>query len=94
MILLENALRFGDIEPILREHVPGHRHQHVQIVAQHARFGTHGGGLLEAVQLLEGAHLDLLGHPGGVDLLAVLGELPHPLIGLPELRLDRLELLA
>ena len=53
-----------------------------------------GGIFVEPVQLAQGLPVRLLGHAGGLDLLAKLGQLLAPLVALAELLLDRLQLLA
>ena len=68
--------------------------QPVEIVARDGRLGRHRRHRLEALQLLDGLLLDLLGHPRLFDLLLELVDLVALLVLAAQFLLDRLHLLV
>ena len=94
MILVEDPPRLVDVEVVGRLLAPRQRHQPVEIGPRDRVFRRGRRHLTQAVQLAQGLLLSFLGHPGRLDLRPQLVQLLGAVVGLPELLLDRLELLA
>jgi hypothetical protein len=94
VILVQDLPGMVEIEVVLGGLVPGQRRDPLQVAADDAVLGGRGGQALEPLQLAVGLAPDLLGEVDRVELLAQLIRLGHHLVGLAELLLDRLELLA
>src|SRR5262249_13227614 len=73
---------------------PGQIDEPLQVGPDDAVLGGHRGQLLQTAELPLGGLLRLLGQPGLLDPLAQLVDLDLLLVALPELLLDRLQLLA
>ena len=84
----------GEIEVVLGGGVPGQRHDPLQVGAHDAVLGHRRLEPLQAAQLALDLLGDLLGEAQRLELLAQLLGLGLGLVALPQLVLDRLELLA
>ena len=73
--------------------LPRQRDEPLEIRPGDRVLGGRRRHLREPVELAQGLPVRLLGHAGGLDLLAKLGQLLTPLVALAELLLDRLQLL-
>ena len=94
VIGIQDLAGVGHVEVVLGADAPGEVDDPLQIGPDHAVFGRGGRQALEAPELAVGLLLRLLGQLGRVDPLAELVDLGLLLVGLAELVLDRLELLA
>src|SRR6266545_3858933 len=94
VILVEDPLRLGDVELVVRVLVPGEREDPVDVVADHRGLGAHRAHHLELLELLLGLEGGLLRHLLVLDLLLELLDLVLELVALAELLLDRLHLLV
>ena len=94
VVLVEDLPRVGDVEVVLGLLRPGQVDQPLEVGADHAVLGGDRGQLLQAGELALGRLLRLLGQPGLLDPLAQLVDLRLLLVLLPQLLLDRLQLLA
>ena len=83
-----------DVEVVVGGDVPGQADQPVDVGPDDADLGRGGRDPAHAVDFLERARLDLLGHARGLDLLAQLVDLGLLRVVLAELALDGLQLLA
>ena len=92
MVLVEDLARVLRVELLLGALRPRHRHQPVEVAADHRGLGRLLALALEPAQLALGLLGDLLGHPGLGDLLLVLAD--QVALVLAELLADRLHLLA
>jgi hypothetical protein len=94
VIALEHGLRRRDVDALGVEPGPGQRHHEVEVGALHRVLGTLLGHALEPLELLADLLERLLGHAGGLERRAQLGEVRRAVLALAELALDLLELLA
>ena len=94
VVLVQDALRAQQVLALAGALGPRHRDQPVQVVAGDGGLGGHGRHRLQALQLLEGPLLGLLGHARELDLLAELLDLVQAVVLAAELLLDRLHLLV
>ena len=94
VIGVEDLLRAAEIAELATLLAPRHRHQPVDVVARHGGLGRDRRHRLEALELLFGLLLGLLGHLGLFDLLFQLLDFLGALILAPELVVDRLDLLV
>ena len=94
VVLVEHLARVLEVEVVLGRLVPGQRDDPLEVGADHAVLGRRGRQALEPRELAVGLLAHLLGKLGRVELLAQLVDLGLHLVGLAELLLDRLELLA
>ncbi len=94
MVLVEDAAGLGDVQVVVGPDVPRDLDHPVEVGPDPAVFGRLLGHALQAAELAFGLLLGALGHAGLFDLLAVLGDDALALVGLAELLLDGLELLA
>ncbi len=94
MVLVEYLLGALEVEMILALGLPGQRDDPLQIGADDAVLGGGARQALEPAQLALGGRARLLGQIGGLDALAQLLHLGLIGIGLAQLVLDRLQLLA
>ena len=62
VILVQDLFGALQVAALARLLVPRHRDQPVEVVARDGRFGRHRRHRLEALQLLDGLFLDVLGH--------------------------------
>jgi hypothetical protein len=92
VVAIENPLRAGDVELILRLHGPWQFAHPIEVRPDDAVFGGGGRNLIQPVQLAQGLFLHRLGHLGLGDILAQLSQFLRPGVLLPELGLDGLEL--
>ena len=92
VVLVEDLLRLGDADVVLRLLLPGKLHHPVQVGAHDGRLGRIGMHPLQAAELFLGLLQHLLGHPGPFDLpLQVVDFLGLP-VDVAQLLLDRLHL--
>ena len=94
VILVEDLLGLVEVEVVIGLDAPRQAHQPVDVGADDALLGRCARDPGEAVDLLEGLLLDLVGHRRLLDLLAQLGRLGDGGVVLAQLLLDRLHLLA
>ena len=94
VVLVEDAPRLRDVDRVVAQLRPGQLDQPVEIGAHHRVLGRGLGHALQALQLLPRLLLGLLGHAGLGDRLLQLLDLGGGALGLAELLLDRLQLLA
>ena len=94
MVLVEDLAHVGQVDLVLGALGPGKLHQPLEVGPGDRVLGARRLHVLEAVELLEGDLLDLLGHLGLGDLLLKLLDVPRLVVDLAQLPLDRLELLA
>ena len=94
VILVQNLLGLANVDLRARALGPRQHRQPLDVVAGERVVGGHGRHARQARQLLQGLLLHVLGHAGGVDLLAQLLDLALALVLLAQLLLDGLELLA
>ena len=92
VVRVEDLARVLRIESLLRALAPRHADQPVQVRADHAGLARLLADALEPTELLLGLLADGIGHPGLLDLRAVL--LDDRGVVLAELLADRLHLLA
>ena len=85
MVLVQHRLGLIEIEIVVRALGPGQLAHPVEVVANHAVLGRVLRDAPEAFQLAVGFLEDRLGHAGGVDLLAQLGDLAGARVGFTEL---------
>ena len=83
-----------EVEQVRRLLAPRQRDEPVEIGPRDRVLGGRGRHLAEPVELSQRFLLRLLGHLRRLDLLAELIELPGAVVGLAELLLDGLQLLA
>ncbi len=94
MLLVEDALGFGQIQLVIGLLCPGQGENPVQVMASDGIFGGYGRHLLEAVQLLRG-RLFGLGRQGRLlELFAQGADFARSGIGLAEFALDGAQLFA
>ena len=86
--------RRAEVEQVRGLLAPRQRDEPVEIRPRHRVLGGRGRHLAQPVELPQRFLLRLLGHLRRLDLLAELVELPRAVVGLAELLLDGLELLA
>ncbi len=94
MVLVEDLRGLLDVVEVVRGHVPGQADQPVHVGPDDADLWRGGGDPAHPVDFLQGARLDLVGHAGGLDLLAKLVDLCLLRVLLTQLALDGLHLLA
>ncbi len=94
VVLVEDLARVGQLEVVTGRLVPRERRDPLEISADHAPFGHRGLQPLEPCELAIGLLAHLLGQLDRRELLPELIDLGLHLVGLSELLLDRLELLA
>ena len=94
VVLVEDRARVGDVDVVLGDDRPGQRHDPVEIGADDAVLGGSRRQLRQPVELTPRLLVDLLGQVGLVDALAQLVDLGLGLVGLAQLFLDGLQLLA
>ena len=94
MVLVQDAPRLVDAHLVGALDVPGQPAERVQVGADHARFGALGVHALQAAEFLDGLFLHFGRHVRRGDLLAVLVLFLRLGIGLAQLALDSLHLLA
>ena len=91
---VEHLARVAEVEVVLGRRVPRQRRDPLEIVADHAVLGRRLRQPLEPRELAVGDLAHLLGQLDLRELLAQLLDLGLGRVALPELLLDRLELLA
>ena len=94
MLFVKHLARGAHVERFFRARVPRQLETNVQIVADDGRLRRAERLLLEPVDLFEQALLGVLRQVQGKDLFAVIRALGVRIVGLAELRLDDLHLLA
>ncbi len=94
VVAVEDLARVLDVEVVLARGVPGQRDDPVEVGADDRVLGAGRLDLGQALELALGGLADLVGQLELVELLAQLADLGLLLVGLAELLLDRLELLA
>ena len=94
VVLVEDPGGFLDVELVVGRDVPGQADQPVDVGPDDADLGRGGRDPAHPVDFLDRAGLDLVGHAGGLDLVAQLVDLGLLRVVLAQLALDRLELLA
>ena len=92
MVGVEHLARVHGVETLLGALGPRDREQPVEVAADHLRLRRALADLLEAGELTIGLCSNLVRHPGGLDLRAVL--LDDGAVVLAELLADRVHLLA
>ena len=92
MVCVENLARVHGIEALLGALGPRHGDQPVEVGADHRRLAALLADALQPAQLTLGLLAHVLGHPGFLDLGAVL--VKHRCVVVAELLADRLHLLA
>jgi hypothetical protein len=91
---VEHLAGVGDVEVVLAARGPGQLDQPLEVGADDAVLGRRRGQLLEPRELAVCRLAGVLGQAGLLDPLAQLVDLGLLLVLLPELGLDRLQLLA
>ena len=94
MVLVEAAADFGELDVVVGRHRPRQLDEPLEVRARDGVLGRRRLHALEALELLLGDLLGLLGHLRLGDLLGELVEVAAAVVELAELFLDRLELLA
>ena len=94
MVLVEDLARVLEVEIVFGDLVPGQGQDPVEVGADDAVLGSRRRQPLEPAQLPQHRLLDLLGQALLLDLLPQLVDLGLLVVGLAELRLDRLQLLS
>ena len=94
VVLVEDPGGFLDVELVVGGDVPGQADQPVDVGPDDTDLGRRGGDPAHPVHFLDRPGLDLVGHAGGLDLVAELVDLGLLRVVLAQLALDRLELLA
>ena len=94
VVLVEDPGGFLDVELVVGRDVPGQADQPVHVRPDDADLGRRGRDPAHPVDFLDRPGLDLVGHAGGLDLLAQLVDLGLLRVVLAQLALDGLELLA
>ena len=94
VVLVEDLGGLLDVELVVGRDVPRQADEPVDVGPDDADLGRGGRDPAHPVDLLDRPGLDLLGHAGGLDLVAELVDLGLLRVVLAELALDRLELLA
>ena len=94
VVLVEDLASSDEVELLLALPLPRQPGEPVEVRPDDRRLRRRLRHLLETAEFLERLLLDLLGHARLLDLLLVLVDLGLDLVVLPELLLDRLELLA
>ena len=94
MVVVQDLFGAGQVLRLPGGLLPGHAHEPLDVVARDRGLGRDRGHRLEPAQLLLGLLPDLLGHPGGLDLLLELLDLVRPVVLAPELLMDGLDLLV
>ena len=94
VLFVKHLARGAHIERFFRARVPRQIETNVQIIADDGRLRRAERLLLEPVNLFEQALLGVLRQVQGKDLFAVIRALGVRIVGLAELRLDDLHLLA
>ena len=92
VVRVENFFGVVDGAGFLGALLPRHGQQPVNVIAAHGGLGRHGRHGLQLLQLLDGLVEHILGHAGGLDLLAQLVELA--LLAAAQFLLDGLDLLV
>ena len=94
MVLVEDARGLLEVEIVIGRHVPGQADQPVDVRPDDADLGRCRWNAAHAIDFLDRARLDLLGHAGLLDLFAQLVDLGLLRVFLAQLALNGLELLA
>ena len=94
MVLVEDLPRVLKVEVVLRLHAPGQREDPLEVGADDAVLGRRRRDPLQPRELALGCLPRVLGQIRLLQLFAKLVDLRLHLVGLAELVLDRLELLA
>ena len=94
VILVENRARRTDVDIIGRRLLPRHRHEPVDVRPRHGVLRRGRRHLRQPVELAKRLLLRLLGHAGRLDLVAQLIDLLRAIVGVAQLFLDCLHLLA
>ena len=94
VVAVEDLAGVPDVEVVVARDRPGQRDDPVEIGADHRVLGALGRDAPEALELAARRLVGLFGEAELVELLAKLGHLGFLLVGLAQLLLDRLELLA
>ncbi len=94
MILVEDGFGPLKVEVVLGLDVPGHLAEPLEVVADDAGLRRSLRNPLKPTEFALGLLADGFGHPGRVDPLAQLLQLRRARITLPQLLLNRLELLV
>ncbi len=94
VVAVERLTGFLEVEVVLGGHAPRQLHDPLEVGPDHAVLGGLRRQSLESLQLAIGLLAHHLRQVGLFDPLAQLGSLGGALVGLAELLLDRLELLA
>ena len=94
VIFIENLLREPQVHRLRGGALPRQRHQPIQPRARHAVLRRRRRDLLQAAQLAQRLLEHLVGQLRGVDLGAQLLDFPCICVGVAQLLLDGLELLA
>jgi hypothetical protein len=93
VVLVEHLPRVGDVEVVIGLHRPGEVEQPVEVGSDHAVLRGRGWQPLQPRQLAIRGLPGVLGQPRGLHSLPQLVDLGLLIVALPELLLDRLQLL-